>query len=169
MEAHHGELVKAAEGVLLDLVTKHDVETLKLLEEAAAQEKGECWYISMYPLFPLFQMSECLKLGMFQYVSDYSTLQIFLFFLASTKGFTLTALAAFNKNTLSSTQQLGADVLRSIQELQLEHWGSAKVGILSDDTVQELILGTNKLLDLSLSMERKSCSISGNLLYELIT
>ena len=38
MEAHHGEHVKAAKGVLLDLVTKHDAEMLKLLEEAAAQE-----------------------------------------------------------------------------------------------------------------------------------
>ena len=45
-------------------------------------------------------------------------------------------------------------MLRSIQELQLEHWGSSEVGILSDDTVQELILGANKLLDLSLSMEK---------------
>ena len=65
MEAHHGKHVKAAEGVLLDLVTKHDVEMLKLLEEAAAREKGEYWYISTYPFLPSFQMSEHLKSGMF--------------------------------------------------------------------------------------------------------
>ena len=44
MEAHQAECVKATEGVLIDLVAKHDAETLKLLEEAAAQEKGELWY-----------------------------------------------------------------------------------------------------------------------------
>ena len=66
MEAHHSECVKAAEGVLLDLVTRHDSATLKLLEEAAAQEKGECWYASTYPYFLPFHMLEHLKLGTFQ-------------------------------------------------------------------------------------------------------
>ena len=73
---------------------------------------------------------------------------------AGTRGFTLAALASFNRNKLPPAQQLRADVLRSIQELQLEHWGSAEVGILLDDIIQELILGANKLLDLSLSMEK---------------
>ena len=90
------------------------------------------------------------------YIPDFS---IYLFYRlsllpAGSKGFTLAALAAFDKNTLPSTQQLDADILRSIQELQLEHWRSSEVGILSDDTVQELILGANKLLELSLSMEK---------------
>ena len=71
---------------------------------------------------------------------------------AGTRGFTLAALASFYRNKLPPVQQLGADVLRSIQELQ--HWGSAEVSILSDVTIQELILGANKLLDLSLSMEK---------------
>ena len=90
------------------------------------------------------------------YVPDFSTYLFYRLSLlpAGTEGFTLTTLAVFDKNALPSAQQLGADVLRSIQELQLEHWGSSEVGILSDDTVQELILGANKLLDLSLSMEK---------------
>ena len=157
MEAHHSEHVKAAEGVLLDLVTRHDSATLKLLKEAAAQEKGECWYISTYPYFRPFHMLEHLV----GYVLDFSTYLFNRLSLlpAGTEGFTLPALAAFDKNTLPSTQQLGADVLRSIQELHLEHWGSSEVGILSDDTVQELILGANKLLDLSLSMEKTVLNI----------
>ena len=59
MEAHQSEHVKATEGVLIDLVAKHDTETLKLLKEAATQEKGELWYGGTYPLSMLYQLLEC--------------------------------------------------------------------------------------------------------------
>ena len=110
----------------------------------------------VHQFVPQFSSIPYLKMPKVRYVPDFSIYLFYRLFLlpAGTEGFTLAALAAFNKNTLPSAQQLGADVLRSIQELQLEHWVSSEVDILSDDTVQELILGANKLLDLSLSMEK---------------
>ena len=59
MEVHQAECVKATEGVLIDMVAKHNAETLKLLEEAAAQEKGGLWYGGMYPLSMPYELLEC--------------------------------------------------------------------------------------------------------------
>ena len=63
-------------------------------------------------------------------------------------------LAAFDASKLPSTKTLGEDCLRQIQDLQITHWGTEHVGLLQEDAVQTLIMGANRLLDFSLSMER---------------
>ena len=71
-----------------------------------------------------------------------------------TKAYSLSALAAFDALKLPSTKTLGEDCLQQIQDLQITHWGMEHVGLLEKDTVQTLIMGANRLLDFSLSMER---------------
>ena len=61
---------------------------------------------------------------------------------------------AFDSTKLPSAQNLGAECLRQIQDLQIAHWGSENLGILQEDTIQTLIMGANRLLDFSLSMEK---------------
>ena len=70
------------------------------------------------------------------------------------KAYSLAALAAFDSTKLPSAQNLGAECLRQIQDLQIAHWGSENLRILQEDTIQTLIMGANHLLDFSLSMEK---------------
>ena len=63
-------------------------------------------------------------------------------------------LAAFGAAQLPSMKSLGEECLKQIQDLQIAHWGTEHIGILQDDTIQTLIMGANRLLDFSLSMER---------------
>ena len=44
IKAHQQERVKTTEGVLKDLLAAQDKDTLQLLQEAAEQDKGECWF-----------------------------------------------------------------------------------------------------------------------------
>ena len=69
------------------------------------------------------------------------------------KAYSLAALAAFNSAKLPSAQNLGAECLWQIQDLQIAHWGTENLGILQD-TIQTLLMGANHLLDFSLSMEK---------------
>ena len=55
---------------------------------------------------------------------------------------------------LPSAQNLGAECLRQIQDLQIAHWGTENLRILQEDTIQTLLMGANRLLDFSLSMEK---------------
>ena len=71
-----------------------------------------------------------------------------------TKAYSLAALAAFDAAQLPSTKSVGEECLKQIQDLQIAHWGTEHVGILPEDTIQTLIMGANRLLDFSLSMER---------------
>ena len=71
-----------------------------------------------------------------------------------TKAYSLAALAAFDAAQLPSTKSVGEECLKQIQDLQTAHWGTEHVGILPEDTIQTLIMGANRLLDFSLSMER---------------
>ena len=61
---------------------------------------------------------------------------------------------AFDSAKLPSAQNLGAECLRQIQDLQIAHWGTENLGILQEDTIQTLLMGANRLLDFSLSMEK---------------
>ena len=63
-------------------------------------------------------------------------------------------MAAFDSTKLPLAQNLGAECLWQIQDLQIAHWGSENLGILQEDTIQTLIMGANHLLDFSLSMEK---------------
>ena len=71
-----------------------------------------------------------------------------------TKAYSLAVLAAFDVAQLPSMKSLGEECLKQIQDLQITHWGTEHVGILQEDTIQTLIMGANRLLDVSLSMER---------------
>ena len=71
-----------------------------------------------------------------------------------TKAYSLAALAAFDAAQLPSMMSLGEECLKQIQDLQIAHWGTKHIGILQEDTIQTLIMGASRLLDLSLSMER---------------
>ena len=68
-----------------------------------------------------------------------------------TKAYSLAVLAAFDVAQLPSMKSLGEECLKQIQ---IAHWGTEHVGILQEDTIQTLIMGANRLLDFSLSMER---------------
>ena len=70
------------------------------------------------------------------------------------KAYSLAALAAFDSTKLPSAQNLGAECLRQIQDLQIAHWGSENLRILQEDTIQTLLMGAIHLLDFSLSMEK---------------
>ena len=70
-----------------------------------------------------------------------------------TKPYSLAALAAFDAAQLLSMKSLGEECLKQIQDLQIAHWGTEHVGILQEDNIQTLIMGTNRLLDFSLLME----------------
>ena len=70
-----------------------------------------------------------------------------------TKAYSLAVLAAFDMAQFPSTKALEEECLRQIQDLQISHWGTEHVGILQEDTIQTLIMGANRLLDFSLSME----------------
>ena len=70
------------------------------------------------------------------------------------KAYSLAALVAFNSAKLPSAQNLGAECLRQIQDLQIAHWGTKNLRILQEDTIQALLMGANRLLDFSLSMEK---------------
>ena len=69
------------------------------------------------------------------------------------KAYSLAVLAAFDAAQLPSMKSLGEECLTQIQDLQIAHWGTEHVGILQEDTIQTLIMGANRLLDFSLSME----------------
>ena len=71
-----------------------------------------------------------------------------------TKAYSLAALPAFDAAQLLSMKSLGEECLKQIQDLQIAHWGTKHIGILQEDTIQTLIMGANRLLDFSLSMER---------------
>ena len=71
-----------------------------------------------------------------------------------TKAYSLAVLAAFDVVQLPSIKSLGEECLRQIQDLQIAHWGTGHVGIPQEDTIQTLIMGANRLLDFSLSMEQ---------------
>ena len=70
------------------------------------------------------------------------------------KAYSLAALVAFDSAKLPSAQNLGAECLRQIQDLQIAHWGTKNLEILQEDTIQTLLMGANHLLDFSLSMEK---------------
>ena len=70
------------------------------------------------------------------------------------KAYSLAALTAFDSAKLPSAQNLGAECLWQIQDLQIAHWGTENLGILQEDTIQTLLMGANRLLDFSLSMEK---------------
>ena len=78
---------------------------------------------------------------------------LFLTISVETKAYLLAALAAFDVAQLPSMKSLGEECPRQIQDLQIAHWGTEHVAILQEDTIQTLIMGANRLLDLSLSME----------------
>ena len=63
-------------------------------------------------------------------------------------------MAALDSTKLPLAQNLGAECLRQIQDLQIAHWGSENLRILQEDTIQTLIMGANRLLNSSLSMEK---------------
>ena len=83
----------------------------------------------------------------------FQTASLLLTISVGTKAYLLAALAAFDVAQLPSTKSLGEECLRQIQDLQIAHWGTEHVGILQEDTIQTLIMGANRLLDFSLSME----------------
>ena len=70
------------------------------------------------------------------------------------KAYSLAALVAFDSAKLPSAQNLGAECLQQIQDLQIAHWGTKNLGILQEDTIQTLLTGANHLLDFFLSMEK---------------
>ena len=84
----------------------------------------------------------------------FQTASLLLTISVGTKAYSLAALAAFDAAQLPSTKLLGEECLKQIQDLQIAHWGTEHVGILQEDAIQTLIMGANRLLDFSLSMEQ---------------
>ena len=54
---------------------------------------------------------------------------------------------------------LGQDILQRIQELQLKHWGHKDTGVLLEDTIQQLLLGANSILDITPTIEKGAISL----------
>ena len=46
-----------------------------------------------------------------------------------------------------------------MQELQIKHWGHKEVGCIPEDTMQQLILGANGILDIALSLEKEALTL----------
>ena len=106
------------------------------------------WYVSQYGHFEPIKTRTgvCTTLVL-----------IILFSLSATGGkhYSLEALAEFDVAKLPDAKIIGQDILRCIQELQLKHWGYKDVGHLPEDTIQQLILRANGILNVALTLEHE--------------
>ena len=60
---------------------------------------------------------------------------------------------------LPDAKVLGQNILWRIQELQLKHWGHKDTRVLPEDTIQQLLLGANSILDFALTIEKEAISL----------
>ena len=148
--------MKDTQVIINDLVAQYDPETLTLLKEAMEQKKV-IFHFGVHTMVRPFLASQTTHTGV---CTIWVFNQILLDFVASGgKSLNLDSLTSFNVAKLPDAKVLAQDILRRIQELQLKHWGHKDTGVLPEDTIQQLLLGANSILDIALTIEKEAISL----------
>ena len=120
------------------------------------QDKGNFHVMEYVPWYGSFQLVLILVLG---YVLWAYYISIFPFSANGGKSHNLEALTHFDISKLLDACIIGADILHQMQELQIRHWGHEDIGCIPEDTMQQLILGANRILDVAISLEKEALTL----------